>query len=740
MRGSWWLVLAVSSAVLAAPAVAIADPPAPTQPIVDGVNARRAVDRMPPLAGDAAMHQGCLNHVDYGLRNFGVSHGSFGPDPHNEDPARPGYTDVGRKAAGRSILGYGVLNDGRPFHHAPAHLFHFLSPFPLKVGVAERTETLSNGKRLTLGCMWSANADADDVEQRRAPANPPRPWSVPFDGQTGVPVWESQFDAPPTLAYEVGLTSDPNGPLLTGPALHLYHDDVGTRRLDALCQAVLLGPGGEQVPGGAAPRGQFQVKDPLLPGARYRHVETFGSAGGCASDVQRTVGGAFTTSDRKGIGDVVRLGEPARGADGHWVARATIDEEIGFFTKGDGTLRLSYDMASTSEQAFPGTMDYGTFDFTLSYGPVGQTLVIEAIPDQQPFGPTCFSPNTIVRRTYRHGADGVVAVGPQEVVRRGPDPCVAAPDVAAAMPASGGPGTVVRLDGEGLRQARAVRFAGGASATRWRSAEDGDLLVTVPNGAADGPVEVETPWGVDTQPGFDVTADTAAPISDLLLGPSGNVATTTASFAFDVEPGSKAECRLDNGPWQPCSSPRRIEGLAHGAHTFGVRATDPAGNVEANPPARAWTATAGPVTATPTVTDGAVGQDGTPGTGTIVPPPPKPDPEPVRPDRPNGGGSVVKPADILVLRSGVFTLRRAKGRLPRRGRVVTLGKLRADRTATATLTVRAGRQRLLRLRRRVRRGAPVTVRVTLPKALAKRKAVTLSVTIGRRTARVTARR
>lgn len=720
-----WARACASGLAVAAmlPAAAAADPAAPVQPLVDGVNARRAQDGMPPLTGDAKMHQGCLNHVDYGLRNFGVSHGSFGPDPHDEDPARPGYTELGRKAANRSILGFGLLNGGRPFHHAPGHLFHFLSPFPLKVGVAERTDTLSNGKRLTLGCMWSANLDADDVDQRRAPANPPRPWSVPFDGQTGVPVWESQFDAPPTLAHEVGLTSDPNGPLLTGPVLHLYHDDVGPARLGQLCQAVLLGPGGQPVPGAAAKRGQFVARDPLLPGARYRHIETFASATGCASDVQRTAGGSFTTSERKGIGDVVRIGDPVRGgSENRWTARVTIGEEIGFFTKGNGTLRLAYDMASSSEQVFPNTFDYGTFDFTLDHGPVGQTLTIEAIPDQKPFGPTCFSPSTIVRRTYRHTSAGVVALGPQEVVSRGPDPCVAPPDATGASPLAGGGGTIVRVDGTGLAQARAVRV-GGVAATRWRLAEDGDLLVTVPHGATDGSIEVETPWGTDTVTGFKAAPDTVAPVSEILLGPSGDFPSTTASFAFAVEPGALAECRLDGGAWQPCGSPRRIEGLSRSPHTFSVRGTDAAGNVETSPPSRTWTPTAGASGAV-TITDGAVGQDVPPGPGLVTPPPPPSSPSP----------PPVRARSVLVLRSGPISLRRAPGPVRRRGRVVTLGTLSSARTATAAVTVRAGRRVLLRVRRVVRRGRPVPLRVTLPRGLAARRSIPLTVVLGGRRA------
>ncbi|MDX6652811.1 MAG: hypothetical protein QOJ38_1592 [Solirubrobacterales bacterium] len=75
--------------------------------------------------------------------------------------------------------------------------------------------------------------------------------------------------------------------------------------------------------------------------------------------------------------------------------------------------------------------------------------------------------------------------------------------------------------------------------------------------------------------------DTAAPNTLIDSGPQDASTTkaTAASFAFSAtEPGSTFECKLDSADYEPCTSPKAYSGLADGAHTFSVRATDPAGN------------------------------------------------------------------------------------------------------------------------------------------------------------------
>ena len=84
------------------------------------------------------------------------------------------------------------------------------------------------------------------------------------------------------------------------------------------------------------------------------------------------------------------------------------------------------------------------------------------------------------------------------------------------------------------------------------------------------------------------TVDTAAPDTTITGGPTGTVASTTATFTYtSTEAGSTFQCALDGAAFGAC--PASYTGLAQGAHTFQVRATDPAGNTDGTPASRAWT-------------------------------------------------------------------------------------------------------------------------------------------------------
>ena len=83
--------------------------------------------------------------------------------------------------------------------------------------------------------------------------------------------------------------------------------------------------------------------------------------------------------------------------------------------------------------------------------------------------------------------------------------------------------------------------------------------------------------------------DTTDPETTIDLGPAALTNHTDAAFRFSAEPGATYACRLDGGAWVHCSSPIGYLDLVAGDHTFAVRATDAAGNVDDTPAIYAWT-------------------------------------------------------------------------------------------------------------------------------------------------------
>jgi len=77
----------------------------------------------------------------------------------------------------------------------------------------------------------------------------------------------------------------------------------------------------------------------------------------------------------------------------------------------------------------------------------------------------------------------------------------------------------------------------------------------------------------------------------ITAGPSGISNSDTVTFSFTGETvgaGTSFECRIDEGSWSSCSSPKSYSGLGEGSRTFEVRQIDRAGNI--SPAAsRSWT-------------------------------------------------------------------------------------------------------------------------------------------------------
>lgn len=82
--------------------------------------------------------------------------------------------------------------------------------------------------------------------------------------------------------------------------------------------------------------------------------------------------------------------------------------------------------------------------------------------------------------------------------------------------------------------------------------------------------------------------DTVAPETTINSVPI-RVLPGSASFSFSAsERNATFECKLDDGAYAVCTSPKTYAGLAKGSHTFLVRAIDAAGNVDATPAVREW--------------------------------------------------------------------------------------------------------------------------------------------------------
>jgi hypothetical protein len=88
----------------------------------------------------------------------------------------------------------------------------------------------------------------------------------------------------------------------------------------------------------------------------------------------------------------------------------------------------------------------------------------------------------------------------------------------------------------------------------------------------------------DATPAFRTwTVDTMAPHTTIHSGPSGPTNDVTPTFTFSSEAGATFECSLDGAAFSPCTSPKTYTNLPDGHHTWDVRATDRAGNVEPPP-------------------------------------------------------------------------------------------------------------------------------------------------------------
>ncbi len=108
------------------------------------------------------------------------------------------------------------------------------------------------------------------------------------------------------------------------------------------------------------------------------------------------------------------------------------------------------------------------------------------------------------------------------------------------------------------------------------------------------PIEVDVLLG-DVSTGAPLANPSALPEpvppeTYITSAPAGTTPSTAATILFtSLTAGATYECRLDGGPWSVCTSPEGLAGLANGAHTFQVRAKDPAGVYDPSPAQATWT-------------------------------------------------------------------------------------------------------------------------------------------------------
>jgi hypothetical protein len=88
---------------------------------------------------------------------------------------------------------------------------------------------------------------------------------------------------------------------------------------------------------------------------------------------------------------------------------------------------------------------------------------------------------------------------------------------------------------------------------------------------------------------YEMHLESVPPQTAITSGPDGVTNDPTPTFTFSSEPDATFECRVDNGPYAACDSPRTTALLADGSHTFSVRAIDEVGNIDPTPATRTFT-------------------------------------------------------------------------------------------------------------------------------------------------------
>src|SRR3990172_8752937 len=112
--------------------------------------------------------------------------------------------------------------------------------------------------------------------------------------------------------------------------------------------------------------------------------------------------------------------------------------------------------------------------------------------------------------------------------------------------------------------------------------------------------------------------DTTAPDTTITSQPTNPSNSTSASFSFtSTETGSTFLCQMDSGGYSACTSPKSYTGLTAGSHTFYVKATDSAGNIDSTPASYTWTIDTTAPDTTISINSGAASTNSTTATLTL---------------------------------------------------------------------------------------------------------------------------
>ena len=196
------------------------------------LNRQRAESGIPgDLTVEPRLSRGCRERV-------GVYKELPGQFPHTELPGRPGYSVLGKEAAGSSALSLGGgagewTEIANPWSAAPLHRMTLFSPSSTEAWYGEGT----NGSNLN--GVWGLGGACMGTGGAREFAEPTF-FSVPGDGDRSVPPSEAAAEVPFTPGQAVGIPSGTR----TGPTVLLYAE--GSSALPE--SAKLTGPGSRVVP------------------------------------------------------------------------------------------------------------------------------------------------------------------------------------------------------------------------------------------------------------------------------------------------------------------------------------------------------------------------------------------------------------------------------------------------------------------------------------------------------------